>query len=76
MSKINFSVKELLQHVSKGQMIRLIFLYDDGEETGSFLEFENDKLDLELPNVKKYLDNYVIFLSSTFDDYLRIEIFY
>lgn len=73
---MNFSVKELLQHVITGQMIRLIFLYDDGEETGSFLEFENDKLDLELPNVKKYLDRYVIFLSSTLDDYLRIAIFY
>ena len=73
---MNFSVKELLQHVSTGQKIRLIFLYDDGEETESFLEFENDKLDLELPNVKKYLDRYVIFLSSTSDDYLRIEIFY
>ena len=73
---MNFSVKELLKHVSTGQKIRLIFLYDDGEETGSFLEFANDKLDLELPNVKKYLDNYVIFLSSTFDDYLRIGIYY
>ena len=73
---MNFSIKDLLKHVSTGQKIRLIFLYDDGEETGSFLEFENDKLDLELPNVKKYLDKYVIFLSSTSDDYLRIEIFY
>lgn len=72
---MNFSVKELLQHVIIGQKIRLIFLYDD-EEAGSFLEFENDKLDLELPNVKKYLDRYVVFLSSTYDNYLRIEIFY
>ena len=45
---MNFSIKDLLKHVSKGQMIRLIFLYDDGEETGLFLEFENDKLDLEI----------------------------
>lgn len=73
---MNFSIKDLLKHVSKGQMIRLIFLYDNGEEAGSFLEFENDELDLELPNVKKYLDRYIIFLSSTFDNYLRIEIFY
>ena len=73
---MNFSVKELLQHVSKGQMIRLIFLYDNDEEAGSFLEFENNKLDLELPNVKKYLDRYVVFLSSTSDNYLRIGIFY
>ena len=73
---MNFSIKDLLKHVSKGQMIRLIFLYDDGEETESFLEFENDKLDLELPNVKKYLDRYIISLSSTFDNYLRIEIYY
>ena len=73
---MNFSIKDLLKHVSTGQKIRLIFLYDDGEEAGSFLEFENNKLDLELPNVKKYLDRYVVFLSSTFDDYLRIGIFY
>lgn len=73
---MDFSVRELLKHVSTGQMIRLIFLYDDGDETGSMLEFENDKLDLELPNVKKYLDRYVIWLSSTLDDYLRIEIYY
>ena len=69
-------LRELLKYVSTGQKIRLIFLYDDGEEAGSFLEFENDKLDLELPNVKKYLDRYVVFLSSTYDNYLRIEIFY
>ena len=73
---MDFSVKELLDHVSIGQMIRFIFLYDDGEETGSMLEFENDRLDLKLPKVKKYLDRNVIWLSSDPDDYLRIEIFY
>lgn len=72
---MQFSVKELLEKVSIGQMIRLIFLYDDGDESGSFLEFENDKLDLKLPKVKKYLDRNVEFL-STEEEYLRIEVFY
>lgn len=75
MSKINFTVRELLEKVSIGQMIKLIFLYDDGDEVGTFMFFENDKLDLKLPGVKKYLDSNVEFI-STEEEFLRIEVFY
>lgn len=68
-----FSVKELLEKVSIGQMIKIIFLYDDGDETGTFMFFENDKLDLELPNVKKILTKNVEFI-STEEEFLRIEV--
>ena len=75
-NKMDFSVREILEHVSTGQNIRLILLYDDGDESGSFIEFENDKLDLKLPKVKHYLDSKVIWLSSEPDDYLRLEVYY
>ena len=68
-----FSVKELLEKVSIGQMIKIIFLYDDGDETGTFMFFENDKLDLELPGVKKILTKNVEFI-STEEEFLRIEV--
>lgn len=75
MSKINFTVRELLEKVSIGQMIKLIFLYDDGDEAGTFMFFENDKRDLELPGVKRYLDSNVEFI-STEEEFLRIEVIY
>lgn len=70
---MQFSVRELLEKVSIGQMILIIYLDDDGDETNTFLEFENDRLDLELPGVKRILNKNVEFI-STENEYLRIEV--
>ena len=68
-------LEELLTYVSTGQMIRVIMLNDDGEETGQTLEFENDKIYLRKPNIRNILGNMIESVSSTEDDYLRIEVY-
>lgn len=74
MNEIKFwKVKDLLELVSIGQLIEIIFLNNDFDETGAFL-FENDKHD---PNYKFYENNYSeknIDFVSTEGEYLRIEV--
>lgn len=69
---------EVLCHVSIGQKIRVVFLYDDvendGDETGEVLEFENDRIELEKPLVKNILNNMIEDISAE-NDYLRIGVF-
>ena len=68
-------LEELLTYVSTGQMIRVIMINDDGDEVGQRLEFENDKIELRKPKVKNILGNMIESVSSTEDDYLRIEVY-
>ena len=63
---------DLLKMVSTGQMIRVVFLNDDGDENGNTLEFENDPKDSKYPTTLLY--EWVEWISSTPDDYLRVEI--
>ena len=63
---------DLLKMVSTGQMIRVVFLNDDGDENGNTLEFENDPKDSKYPTTLLY--EWVEWISSTLDDYLRVEI--
>ena len=67
-------VRYLLDYVSLGQMIRIVFLNDDGDEVKT-LEFENDRVYTSRPEIKKVLDMDVEYISSTEDDYLRIEVY-
>lgn len=63
---------DLLKMVSTGQMIRVVFLNTDGDEDGNILEFENDSKDSKYPTTLLY--EWVEWISSTADDYLRVEI--
>lgn len=63
---------DLLKMVSTGQMIRVVFLNIDGDEDGNTLEFENDPKDSKYPTTLLY--EWVEWISSTTDDYLRVEI--
>ena len=64
---------DLLKMVSTGQMIRVVFLTPDGgDETGNILEFENDPKDSNYTTTLLY--EWVEWISSTPDDYLRVEI--
>ena len=63
---------DLLKMVSTGQMIRVVFLNIDGDEDGNILEFENDPKDSKYPTTLLY--EWVEWISSTPDDYLRVEI--
>ena len=65
---------DLLKMVSTGQMIRVVFLNDDGDENGNTLEFENDCHDYRYLRNKPLFNEWVEWVSSTCDDYLRIEI--
>lgn len=67
-------VKFLLDYVSLGQMIRIVFLDDNGDEVKT-LCFENDRVYNSRPEIKEVLDMDVEYLSSTEDDYLRIEVY-
>ena len=69
---LDFKVGELLERVSTGQMIRVVFLNVDGDENGNTLEFENDPKDSKYPTTLLY--EWVEWISSTPDDYLRVEI--
>lgn len=72
---LDFKVGELLEKVSTGQMIRIVFLTPDGaDETGEIEEFENDCHDYRYLHNKPLFNEWVEWLSSTPDDYLRIEI--
>ena len=65
---------ELLDYVSIGQMIRIVLLDDELEEIET-IEFENDSKDYRYQKIEKSLfKKYVEFISSTEDDYLRIEV--
>ena len=75
MSRLIVTVRQVLQITSTGQMIRIVFLDDEGDENGHILEFENDRIELVKPEVKKILSNIVFWISSTTDDYLRIEVY-
>lgn len=75
MSRLIVTVRQILEITSTGQMIRIVFLDDEDDENGHTLEFENDRIDLAKPNVKKILSNIVVWMSSTTDDYLRIEVY-
>ena len=66
-------VKYLLDYVSLGQMIRIVFLNDEGDEVKT-LGFENDRV-YKRPEIKEVLDMDVEYISSTEDDYLRIEVY-
>ena len=64
---------DFLKMVSTGQMIRVVFLTPDGgDEDGNTLEFENDPKDSKYPTTLLY--EWVEWVSSTTDDYLRVEI--
>ena len=67
-------VKFLLDYVSLGQMIRIVFLNDEGDEVKT-LAFENDRVYKSRPEIKEVLDMDVEYISSTEDDYLRIEVY-
>lgn len=67
----NFKVGQLLQFISNGQMIRIILLDEEFEESGS-IEFENDLRTNKID--KNLLNKNVQFISSTEDDYIRIEV--
>ena len=73
---MNVSIKDLLKHVSTGQKIRLMFLYDDGEETGSFLEFENALIGLQRTVLTRGFN--VLFIISPQLSFLRLleQLFY
>ena len=72
---LDFKVGELLEKVSTGQMIRIVFLTPDGgDETGEIVEFENDCHDYRYLSNKPLFNEWVEWVSSTLDDYLRIEI--
>ena len=73
--RLEVTVKELLQITSTGQKIRIVFLDEDDYENGHILEFENDHLDLDKYDVKRILKHLVVWMSSTTDDYLRIEVY-
>ena len=70
---MDITVRELLSLTSIGQMVRVIFLDIDGDETGEVLEFENDHIDLNKHRVKAVLSKFVEFI-STEDDFLRVEV--
>ena len=67
-------VKFLLDYVSLGQNIRIVFLDDNGDEVKT-LGFENDRVYNSRPEIKEVLDMDVEYISSTEDDYLRIEVY-
>ena len=71
---MTITLKQLLTQVSTGQMIRVIILDADWEETGETVEFENDHIDLGKSRVRKILNLEVAMISSTEDDFLRVEV--
>lgn len=63
----------LLDYVSTGQMIRVVILDEEYEEVKE-IEFENDPKDFGYKANKNLFVKEVQSISSTTDDYLRVEV--